>query len=38
MIRSIIELILAGFVIWAVFNENKFIKFEDKIKSRIFKR
>ncbi len=31
LIQTIIEILVAAFVIWAVFNEQKFIDFEDKI-------
>lgn len=31
IIRSIFEILLVGFIIWGVFNEDKFVRFEDKI-------
>ena len=35
--QTILEMGLAAFVIWAVFHEDKFIKFEDRIK-KAFKK
>jgi hypothetical protein len=35
--QTILEVSLAALVIWAVFNEDKFIKFEDRIK-KVFKK
>ena len=37
MILSIFEVLVAGFVLWGLFNEDKFIEFEDRIIKR-FKR
>lgn len=38
MILSIIEIVFAGFVIWGLFNENKFIALENRICRYIKKR
>ena len=35
---TLFEAILAVSAIWALFNEDKFIRFEDKIKSKLFKK
>lgn len=37
MIQTIFEIALVGFTVWAVFNENKFIKLEENIKARFKK-
>lgn len=37
MIQTIFEVALVGFAVWAVFNENKFIKLEENIKVRFKK-
>jgi len=37
MIRTIIEIILTALVIYCVFNEDKFVEFEEKIKERVKK-
>jgi nitrogen regulatory protein PII-like uncharacterized protein len=36
-IQTILELAAGAFIIWSVFNENKLIVFEDKIKEKIKK-
>lgn len=35
IIQSIIELAAGGFIIWGLFNENKLIKFENKLFKKI---
>jgi len=37
LLHSIFEIILVAFVFWSVFNEEKYIKFENKLK-KLFKR
>ncbi len=38
IIVTVFEILLVGFAIWSVFNEDKFILLEDKIKSKLFKK
>jgi hypothetical protein len=38
IIVTVFETLLVGFTIWSIFNEDKFIRFEDKIKSKLFKK
>ncbi len=35
---TLFEIAMAAFAIWAVFNEHKFIKFEDRIVARFRRR
>lgn len=35
---TVFEILLVGFTVWAVFHENKFIKFEDRLFARIRRR
>lgn len=35
MVASIIEVVVVAFLIWGLFNEEKFVDFEDKIIDRI---
>lgn len=35
VLRSLFEVILVAFTIWALFHEDRFIAFEDKLFSRI---
>ncbi len=35
---TVFEVVLVGFTVWAVFHENKFIDFEDRLFSRIRRR
>lgn len=36
MIISVVEVLVAAFIIWGLFNEEKFVKFEEKIFSKLF--
>lgn len=38
VLRSLFEVILVAFTIWALFHEDRFIAFEDKLFSRIRRR
>lgn len=31
VLQTIIEFVIAGFIIWGLFNEDKLVNFEDKI-------
>lgn len=33
VVQTIFEVLLVGFTLWAIFNEDKFIALEDKIKT-----
>ena len=35
---TLFEVVLVGFTVWAVFHENKFVDFEDKLFARIRRR
>ena len=35
---TIFEIVMVGFVIWAVFNEHKFVKFEERVVARFRRR
>lgn len=35
---TIFEIVMAAFVIWAVFNEKRFIEFEDRVVTRFRRR
>lgn len=35
VLQTIFEIILASFIIWGVFNEDKFIKFEDSLVAKL---
>lgn len=35
---TLLEIAMAAFAIWAVFNEHRFIKFEDRIAARFRRR
>lgn len=35
---TLFEIVLVGFTVWAVFHENKFVDFEDKLFARIRRR
>ena len=37
LLKTIFEIILVGITIYCVFNEDKFIEFEEKIKERLRK-
>lgn len=38
ILATVFEILIGGFVIWGLFNEDKFIRFEDKLKSKLFKK
>ncbi len=31
ILQTVFEFLVAGFIIWGLFNENKLIKFEDRV-------
>jgi len=35
VLRTVFEIVLVGFTVWAVFNEDRFIMFEEKIMCNI---
>lgn len=37
VLRTILEIIIFVFIVWSIFNEDKYIKFEKKIR-RLFKK
>ncbi len=37
-LQTLFEIIAAGFIIWGLFNEQKLVKFEDKIKAAVRRR
>lgn len=37
-IVTVFEALLVVFTIWAILNEDKFIRFENKLKSKLFKK
>lgn len=38
IIATVFEVLLVGFTVWAIFNEDKFVRFENKLKSKLFKK
>lgn len=35
VLQTIFEIVLVGFVIWAIFNEDKFVKFEERLVAKV---
>ena len=35
IIRTLFEVVLVGFAIWALFNEDKFVRFEEKLIAKL---
>lgn len=35
VLQTIFEIVLAGFVFWGIFNEDKFIKFEERLVAKL---
>lgn len=35
VLQTIFEIILVGFVFWSIFNEDKFVKFEERLVAKL---